>query len=164
MTDLSAFDDDERNRIVEAPGVVMKGAIVADGSTNAIAFLKEVTAGAKVFREAQRDANPLVKAVAVELKGRGDTVEGGTVEKDRELPFTDEAMTVALEEAAGAVDLLRERGDAADADAYADWLLRIATEIARAVRSKEAGFFSRKVEISEGERVFIEQLTAAVGR
>ncbi|MCD0443283.1 hypothetical protein LO763_06545 [Glycomyces sp. A-F 0318] len=159
MTDLSAFNDDERARIIEAPGVVMKGAIVADGSKNAIAFLKEVTAGAKVFREAQRHTNPLVKAVALELKGRGDTVE-----RDRELPFTDEAMTVALKEAEGAVALLRERGDAADAEAYADWLLRLATEIARAVRSKEAGFFSRKVDISEGERVFIEQLKAAVGR
>jgi hypothetical protein len=159
LTDLSAFSDDERDRIMGAPGVVMKGAIVADGSTNALAFLKEVTAGAAVFRQAQRHENAFVKAVALALKDRGTDVEG-----DRELPFTDAAMTAALKEAEEVLALLRERGEAADADAYADWLVHLATEIARAVRSKEAGFFSRKVEVSAGERVFIEQLTAAVGR
>jgi hypothetical protein len=158
LTDLFAFDDDERTRIMETPGVVMKGAIVADGSRNAIAFLKEVSAGAKAFREAQRHENAFVRAVATALKDQREDVE----EEDRELPFTDEAMTVALTDAEATLALLREKGDAADADAYADWLIRIATEIAKAVRSKEAGFFSRKVDVSEGERIFIEQLTAAV--
>ncbi|WP_091039591.1 hypothetical protein [Glycomyces harbinensis] len=159
MTELSAFTEDERDRIIETPGVVLKGAIVADGSKNALAFLKEVTAGAKVFREAQRHENAFVKAVATALKDRGTGVEN-----DHELPFTDVAMTAALKQAEEALALLRERGDATDADAYADWLLRIATEVAKAARSKEAGFFSRKVDISEGEKLFIEQLTAAVGR
>lgn len=157
LTDLAVFNDDELARILDAPGVVAKGAIVADGSTNAIAFLKEVGASAKVFREAQRHENGLVKAVAIALKDRGSTLE-----EDRKIPFTDEAMTAALKQAEEALVLLRGRCDAADADAYADWLIRIATEIAKAVRSKEAGFFSKKVDISEGERIFIEQLTAAV--
>lgn len=160
MTELSAFTGDDLDLILGTPGTVMKGAIVADGHRNALAFLKEVTAGAKEFRAAQRHENAFVKAVATRLRERGTD----TAEEDTELPFDDEAMTKALKEAGDVMVLLRERADAADAEAYSTWLLRIATVIAESVKTKEGGFFSKKVAISEGEKVFLEQLAQALGR
>jgi hypothetical protein len=160
MTELSAFTGDDLDLILDTPGVVMKGAIVADGHKNALAFLKEVTAGAKEFRAAQRHENAFVKAVATELRERGTDPEAD----DRELPFTDEAMTQALKQAEAAAALLRERADAADADAYSAWLLQIATVIAKSVKTKEGGFFSKKVAVTAGERVFLDQLARALGR
>jgi hypothetical protein len=160
MTELSAFAGDDLDLLLDTPGVVMKGAIVADGHKNALAFLKEVTAGAKEFRAAQRHENPFVKAVATRLRERGTDA----AEDDRELPFDDEAMTQALKQAGDATALLRERADTADADAYAEWLLRIATVIAESVKTKDGGFFSKKVAVSEGERVFLDQLAQVLGR
>jgi hypothetical protein len=157
MTDLSDFSDDERDLITGTPGVVLKGAIVADGSKNAIAFLKEVTAGAKTFREAQEHRNPFVKAVATALRGRGPSVE-----EDRELPFTDEAMAKALVMARETMAVLHGRIPAEDAAAYGAWLVRIATEVAKAASTKQGGFFSRKVAINASEQAFIEDLEAAV--
>ncbi|WP_205323646.1 hypothetical protein [Glycomyces sp. YM15] len=160
MTELSAFTGDDLDLILDTPGVVMKGAIVADGHKNALVFLQEVTAGAKEFRAAQRHENAFVKAVATRLRERGTDA----AEEDRELPFDDVAMTQALKQAEAATILLRERADAADADAYAAWLLQIATVIAESVKTKEGGLFSKKVAISEGERVFLDLLEQALSR
>jgi hypothetical protein len=160
MTELSAFTGDDLDLILDTPRAVMTGAIVADGHKNALAFLKEVTAGAKEFRAAQRHENAFVKAVATELRDRGTDAEA----HDRELPLNDEAMTHALKQAETATALLREGADADDADAYSAWLLQIATVIAESVKTKEAGFFSKKVAVTEGERVFLEQLAHALGR
>lgn len=159
MTDLSAFTDDELADLLGAPGAVMEGAVVADGAPNALRFLKELTAAAKVFKDAQRDRNPLVKAVAVRLRERDPAAprSGG-------LPEHDEAIAKALGTTERAVALLAERGTREDLDAYGAWLLRIATRVAEAARSKSGGFFSRKVAISPGEREFIEQLSVVIGR
>jgi hypothetical protein len=158
MTELSAFTGDDLDLILDTPRVVMTGAIVADGHKNALAFLKEVTAGAKEFRAAQRHENAFVKAVATELRDRGTDAD------DREVPLNDEAMTLALKQAEAATTLLGERADADDADAYSAWLLQIATVIAESVKTKEAGFFSKKVAVTEGERVFLDHLSHALGR
>ncbi|MBO3731603.1 hypothetical protein [Glycomyces niveus] len=160
MTELSAFTGDDLDLILDTPGVVMKGAIVADGHKNALAFLKEVTAGAKEFRAAQKHENAFVKAVATALRERGTDAETD----DRELPFDDQAMTQALKQAQAATALLRERAEAPDAEAYGAWLLQIATVISESVKTKEGGFFSKKVAVSEGERVFLEHLAQAIGR
>jgi hypothetical protein len=157
MTDLSHFSDDERAQIMGATRAVMEGAIFADGSVNAIRFLKELTAGARVFKEAQRHENGFVKAVANGIRESKDTAPEG-----RGLPDPEVAVAKALGEAERAVALLRDRVDAADLDAYGEWLIRIATEIAKASRSKRGGFFSKKVAISDAERGFIDEITRAV--
>ncbi|MFG3340434.1 hypothetical protein [Glycomyces sp. NPDC048151] len=159
MTDLSAFTDDERELLAEAPGAVLKGAIAADGSTNALAFLKEVTAGAKVFKDAQRDQNAFVKAVALAIRERTDPEAD-----DREVPFADGAMALALKQADEAMSLLRDKADAPDAEAYGAWLITLATRVAEASKSKNGGFFSRKVAVTEAEQGFIDDLTQLVNR
>jgi hypothetical protein len=157
LTDLSSFTETERTLILDAPGAVLKGAIVADGQKNALAFLKEVTTGAKAFREAQSHENAFVKAVANAQRDRPEPADD-----DREFSFSDEAMTKALKEAQEAMALLREKADQGDAEAYASWLTRIATKVAETNKTKEGGFFSKKVAISEGEKVFLEHLDHAL--
>lgn len=155
MTELSQFDDDERALILDTPGLVLKGAIVADGSTSPLVFLKEVTAGARVFKQSHRHENPFVKSVALALKAR-------PASEDSELPVTEEAMPEALKAAREVAVLLRERADAGDAAAYTAWLVHLATEVAGAVKSRSGGLFSKKVAINDGERQFLDDLEQAL--
>lgn len=157
MTVLSDFDDDERAQIMDAPGAVMEGAIFADGSRNAIGFLKEVTAGAKVFKQAQRHENGFVKSVAIAIRERGKDETG-----EHRLPDPNEAVARALGRAERAVALIGARATRADRDAYCAWLLRIATEVAAASPSKKGGFFSRRVAVSEAEQSFIDDLEQVI--
>lgn len=159
MTDFSDFDDDALDLILETPRAVMEGAIVADGEVKPIAFLKEVTAGAKVFREGQRHENPFVKAVAGKIRDRQSSPS-----ENPGMPDPEVAVTKALKLAEESTAVLRARGDLEEADAYGAWLVRIATKIAEAARTREGGFFSKKVAVTEAEQDFIDQLTALVGR
>jgi hypothetical protein len=176
MTNLSDFGDDELTRILDAPGAVLKGATLADGTPGAFQFIRETTAGAKVFREAQEHENDFIRSVAAALRdrltkeeaepspaARVGTPEGVAVPEDpRPNPERDTARAVEL--TADAIAVLRERAEPKDLDAYGEWLLRIATEVARATSSKEGGFFSKRVAISEGEQAYLDRLSAAIGR
>ncbi|WP_020018306.1 hypothetical protein [Promicromonospora sukumoe] len=191
MTNLSDFSDDELDQILDAPGAVLKGATLADGQPGAIQFFKEMASGAKVFREAQEHENDFVREVAVAMRARLGEQNAAEAEAARnpasqvgvasaaaatDRAATDRAATEgarpdpegetarAVELTAASVKVLRERADAADVEAYADWILRIAEEVAEAAGTKEGGFFSKRVMVSTGERDFIDRLTAAVGR
>ncbi|MEU6247727.1 hypothetical protein [Glycomyces sp. NPDC047010] len=156
MTELSQFDDDERALILNTPGVVLKGTVVSDGSKNALVFLKEVTAGAKVFKEARRHENPFVKSVAQTLRERDPESSEG------ELPVDDVAMSEALKLAAEVADLLRRKATPDDTAAYTAWLLHLATEVASAVKTRKGGLFSKKVAVNDGEQMFLDDLKQAL--
>lgn len=156
MATLSDFDEDERTLLMDAPGAVLEAAVVADGQPSPMEFLKELSAGAEVFREAQRGGHRLVREVADGIRGRGSGEEAG-----RGLPDSQEATAAAIGQAERAVALLRAK-DAGDAEAYGAWLVRIATRVSEAAKSKAGGFFSRRVAVTPEERAFIERLTEAV--
>jgi hypothetical protein len=172
MTQLSDFSDDELAQILDAPGAVLKGATLADGKPGPIRFIRELASGAKVFREAQVHENDFVQSVAVALREReasGDdeapvSGDGGPASDERVLPDPEGEAARAVELTAASIALLRGRADEADVDAYGEWLVRIATQVAKATRSKEGGFLSKRVAVSADEQAFIEKLTAAVGR
>ncbi|WP_026931832.1 hypothetical protein [Glycomyces tenuis] len=157
MTTLSDFSEDERALILDAPGAVLNATVVSDGRPSPLEFLKELSAGAKVFREAQRDENRFVRAVANAIRERGSDSSGG-----QGLPDSEEAMSAALDQAGRALTLLRERADGDDAEEYGAWLVRIAVHVSEASKSKLGGLFSKKVAVTPGEQAFIERLTEAV--
>lgn len=177
MTNLSDFSEDELTQILDAPGAVLKGATLADGRPGAIRFLRETASGAKVFREAQQHENDFIRSVAIALRDRiGDdqdeaagslaakvgTPEGVAVPEDpRPNPERDTARAVEL--TAASISVLRERADQQDLEAYAEWLVRIATEVVKATGSKEGGFFSRRVAVSADEQDYLDRLAAAIG-
>lgn len=177
MTNLSDFSDDELGQILDAPGAVLKGATLADGRPGAIRFIRETASGAKVFREAQQHENDFIQSVALALRERikdeeaaelspaakVGTPEGVAVPEDpRPDPERDTAKAVEL--TAASIAVLRERADQEDLAAYGEWLLRIATEVVKATKSKEGGFFSKRLAVSEGEQAYLDRLTAAIGR
>jgi hypothetical protein len=176
MTNLSDFSDDELSQILDAPGAVLKGATLADGRPGAIRFIRETATGAKVFREAQQHENDFIQSVALALRERikdeeaaevspaakVGTPEGVAVPEDpRPDPERDTAKAVEL--TAASIAVLRERADQEDLAAYGEWLLRIATEVVKATKSKEGGFFSKRLAVSEGEQDYLDRLTAAIG-
>ncbi|HEU5128821.1 MAG TPA: hypothetical protein VFU12_12605 [Glycomyces sp.] len=158
MTTLSDCSEDERTQILDTPGAVLSAAVVADGRPSPMEFLKELSAGAKVFRESQKDEHPFIREVANGIRERGSAERSS----GQGLPESEEAMAAAIAQAEQVLALLRSK-DAADAEAYGAWLVRIATRVSEAAKSKSGGFFSKKVAVSPGERAFIERLTAAVG-
>lgn len=184
MTNLADFTDDELDPIFDAPGAVLKGATLADGRPGAFQFLKEMTSGAKVFREAQEHENDFVRSVALGMRERiqaqdaaeaeaaanpasqvgvaaaAAATERAATEGAKPDPEGETARAVAL--SAAAVALLRARGEEKDAVAYGEWLLRIAGQVAGASSTKLGGFFSKRVKVTEGEQAFIDRLTAAV--
>jgi hypothetical protein len=177
MTNLSDFSDDELGQILDAPGAVLKGATLADGRPGAIRFIRETATGAKVFREAQQHDNDFIQSVALALRerikeeeaaeqspaARVGTQEGVAVPEDpRPDPERDTAKAVEL--TAASIAVLRERADQQDLDAYGEWLLRIATEVVKATKSKDGGFFSKRLTVSDGEQAYLDRLTAAIGR
>lgn len=177
MTNLSDFSDDELGQILDAPGAVLKGATLADGRPGAIRFIRETATGAKVFREAQQHENDFIQSVALALRDRikdeeaaeqspaakVGTPEGVAVPEDpRPDPERDTAKAVEL--TAASIAALRARADQQDLDAYGEWLLRIATEVVKATKSKEGGFFSKRLVVSDGEQAYLDRLTAAIGR
>lgn len=184
MTKLSDFSDDELDQILDAPGAVLKGATLADGEPGAVRFLRESVSGAKVFREAQEHENDLVRSVATALRDRGKAREvaalaaaenpaaqvgvaaaaAATKEaaKVGVQPDPEGATALAVELTGASVALLRGRADAADVDAYGAWLLRIAERVAGATRSREGGFFSKRVKFSAGEQDYLDRLAAAI--
>jgi hypothetical protein len=177
MTNLSDFSDDELGQILDAPGAVLKGATLADGRPGAIRFIRETATGAKVFREAQQHENDFIQSVALALRDRikdeeaaelspaakVGTPEGVAVPEDpRPDPERDTAKAVEL--TAASIAVLKERADQEDLAAYGEWLLRIATEVVKATKSKEGGFFSKRLAVSEGEQDYLDRLTAAIGR
>jgi hypothetical protein len=177
MTNLSDFSDDELGQILDAPGAVLKGATLADGRPGAIRFIRETATGAKVFREAQQHENDFIQSVALALRERIQedeaaelspaakvgTPEGVAVPEDpRPDPERDTAKAVEL--TAASIAVLRERADQEDLAAYGEWLLRIATEVVKATKSKEGGLFSKRLAVSEGEQAYLDRLTAAIGR
>jgi hypothetical protein len=178
MTKLSDFSDDEIAQILDAPGAVMKGATLADGQPGAFQFLKEMASGAKVFREAQRHENGFIQSVAVALRDRGRDKENepdvplaekvGTPEgvsaADDARPDPAQATARAVELTEASMAALHERADAADRDAYAEWLVRIATQVVKATGSKQGGFFSKRVAVNAGEQAYIDRISAAAGR
>jgi hypothetical protein len=178
MTNLSDFSDDELAQILDAPGAVLKGATLADGRPGAFQFLKELASGAKVFREAQRHENAFIQSVAIALRDRSEDESDepevplaakvgrkeGVAASDEALPDPEREAARAVELTEASMALLRERAEAADREAYADWLVRIATEVVKATGSKRGGFFSKRVAVSEGEQAYLDRLTAAIGR
>ncbi len=184
MTNLSDFSDDEIAQILDAPGAVLKGATLADGRPGFFRFLREAASGAKVFREAQQHENDFVRSVATALRDRlkaeeaeeaaaaanpatsvGVAAAAAATEraaKEGARPDPEGEATRAVELTESAITLLRERADEKDVVAYGEWLVRIATQVAKATGAKEGGFFSKRVAVSEGEQAYIDKLTAAV--
>lgn len=184
MTNLAEFPDEEFHQILDAPGAVLKAASLADGKPGPIRFIREAAAGAKVFREAQVHENDFVQSVAIALRdriseqrseaadaranpaasvgvaGAAAATEQAAQQGARPDPAGEAARAVELTGASIAV--LRERADAADVEAYGQWLIRIAVRVAGATGSKKGGLFSKQVKVDDGEQDLIERLTAAV--
>ena len=175
MTNLSDFTDDEIAQILDAPGAVLKGATLADGQPGAVRFLREAASGSKAFKEAQRHENEFVRAVALRLRDRvkqgqrdrraaasPDDVAAAeeTEVPDQERPDPRRETSHAIELSRAATTLVRDRAATDDADAYAAWLVRIATRVAKAARVKEGGVLSKRVTPAGGKS-YIEQIQEA---
>ncbi|TQL69767.1 hypothetical protein FB381_3682 [Nocardioides albertanoniae] len=164
MTSLSDFSAAEITQLLDAPGVVQKAMIVADGRPGTGQFLKAAARSAMVFRAAQQDENELVRALALALRDRGKAVSG-TDEPGTDLLHPDSSGEAdrAVEAFAAAVAVLRGRSEESDLEAYAAWVQAVATQVAETTTVKD-GLLRRQARITPSERELLERMAGVLER
>ena len=168
MTHLSGFTSAEVTVLLDAPGAALTAMTVADGRPGVGSFFKVATRSAKVFRAAQDAENELVRTLALALRDRPKTADdpdrdpGDDGSTDFLEPDSAAKADRAVEAAAASASLLRGRAEKADIEAYAAWVLEVATEVAEAATTRGGGLFGRRVRISPAEQNLLDRLAGAL--
>lgn len=168
MTHLSDFTSAEVAVLLDAPGAALTAMTVADGRPGVGSFFNAAARSAKVFRAAQDAENELVRTLALALRDRPKTENdpsrdpGGDGATDFLAPDSAAEADRAVEAVEAAASLLRGRAEEADIEAYAAWVLEVATEVAEATTTREGGLFGRRVRISPAEQNLLDRLSGAL--
>lgn len=159
MTGKADFTDEEWTRLKRAPFVAGMAISLSDPG-GPIELAKETAATLRTVTGAaeQGDRGELVAAVATEVAAEA---------RERKNPLSGFRPKGALagqeilEELTAVNEIVSAKANAADAQAYRDWLNDAAREAADA--AKEGGFFGfHAVRVSEGEQRMLDKLGQAL--
>ena len=162
MATKSDFTQDEWRTLRDAPHLVVVAAASAGGS-GLFGTLKEAIAPAGAMVEAIKGNNDLLKALCdkEEMKAAVDEIKEGakaTDFKEVQAYFHQQAVSKSRE----ALSIVKAKGTADDAKAYADFLMNLGNRVANAAKEGDfLGFGGERV--SEGERVLLGELGDALG-
>ena len=164
MATKSDFTQDEWRTLRDAPHLVVVAAASAGGS-GLFGTLKEAIAPAGAMVEAIKGNNDLLKALCdkEEMKAAVDEIKEGakatsTDFKEVQSYFHQQAVNKSRE----ALAIVKAKGTADDASAYADFLMNLGNRVANAAKEGDfLGFGGERV--SEGERVLLGELGEALG-
>jgi hypothetical protein len=162
MATKSDFTQDEWRTLRDAPHLVVVAAASAGGS-GLFGTLKEAIAPAGAMVEAIKGNNDLLKALCdkEEMKAAVDEIKEGakaTDFKEVQSYFHQQAVNKSRE----ALAIVKAKGTADDAKAYADFLMNLGNRVANAAKEGDfLGFGGERV--SEGERVLLGELGEALG-
>ena len=164
MATKSDFTQDEWRTLRDAPHLVVVAAASAGGS-GLFGTLKEAIAPAGAMVEAIKGNNDLLKALCdkEEMKAAVDEIKEGakatsTDFKEVQSYFHQQAINKSRE----ALAIVKAKGTADDASAYADFLMNLGNRVANAAKEGDfLGFGGERV--SEGERVLLGELGEALG-
>jgi hypothetical protein len=162
MSDRSTFTADEWLALRLAPALVGAG-VMASSPDGVLAALKEsVAMGTASFRALDRFKDvALLKALATDRDGVTEGLKSALGTGDFASRAT-EVRATALRHVTQAITLLRAKGDAREAEAYASWLTDLAAGVAGA-SSESGGFLGFGGEkISDAERAFMAELAGAL--
>lgn len=162
MTSKTDFSVDEWRTLREAPHWVVVAAAAAGGS-GLFGTLKEAMAPAGALVEAIKGSNELLRAVCDrdEMKAAVDEIRAGaktTGFQEAQAHFHQQAISKSQ----AALRIIKTKGTAEDAQAYAEFLMNLANRVANAAKEGDfLGFGGERV--SEGERALLGELAEALG-
>ena len=160
MTTIDDFTVEEIQQIQHAPVYVIAGAVASETS-GAFGSMREMIDGVEGFARSMAQANDslltgIFKAID---KTRPDDFDIDEVSREE---MRDVTMENGIASAVAAHQLLASKAEAADADAYAQSLLRAASAAVRA--AKTGGFLGFGGEtITEREAAYVQRLASALG-
>lgn len=162
MATRADFSTAEWRTVRNAPHWVMAAATTASGS-GLLGTLKETIAPAGALVEALKGNNPLLRAICDQEEMRAAVEE---VRQDAQSIDAGEMPAYLQQQAVGksraALAIVQARRGTDDAKAYAGFLMDLAQRVTRA--ASEGGILGFGGErVSEGERVFLSELTEALG-
>lgn len=165
MTELNVFDEEELRQIRLAPSLVVSAATFSEPG-GAYSVLKEMLAGMTgLVGSLQQNQSQLIKQLfenvdedSMKDSGVDDlkAMESGSEEQRQEL--IDQSITTAV----AAMQIIEQKGDQADTDAYVSALLNGADA---AVNATKTGSFLRfgGERVTEAEAAYVKQLQEALG-
>jgi len=158
MTAKTAFTDEEWVRVRRAPTVAGMAISLADPG-GPIELTKETMATLRSIGSPPSQEELLV-AVSQEVMAMGQRRENPMAGFKVDDPG--QAGAQVLRELQDALDLVRAKATAEEADAFARWMVAVAQDAADA--AKEGGFMGIGAkQVSEGEQRMLEQLREALG-
>lgn len=162
MATKSDFTQDEWRTLRDAPHLVVVAAASA-GASGLFGTLKEAIAPAGAMVDAIKGNNDLLKALCdkEEMKTAVEEIKEGakaTDFKEVQSYFHQQAVNKSRE----ALAIVKAKGTADDASAYAEFLMNLGNRVANAAKEGDfLGFGGERV--SEGERVLLGELGEALG-
>jgi hypothetical protein len=150
MTSKAEFNAEEWSKVTEAPVLAAMLVIASDrGGT-----IRESVSLARAYSEARKEG------VGAELLN--ELVSSPPQADPKEFGSVDALREQVPERLRAAVELVEEKGTPEEADAYRQFVLRLADTVAHA--HKEGGFLGiGGKEVSEEEQKALDQLETAVG-
>jgi hypothetical protein len=161
MATIDDFTAEELRLIQHAPVYVIAGAVASE-TADAFGSMREMIDGVEGFAAATAQAGDSLLTEIFNAIDQTQPDDFDIDEVSRE-ENRDAVMQQGIESAVSAHHLLATRAEAADADAYAESLLRAAGAAVRAV--KTGGFLGFGAEaITEREAAYVRRLGEALGR
>ena len=147
MTEKAAFNAEEWSKVVEAPALAALTVIAADrGGT-----IRESLSLGRAYSEARRDGSGLLQ----EIVSTAPQVDPNDLKDRNAVP---QRAETALREA---LRVLEEKATPEEAEAYREFVLKVAETVARA--HKEGGVLGiGGKEISESEQAALDELAGVV--
>jgi hypothetical protein len=162
MATKTDFSLEEWRTLRDAPHLVVVASAAAGGS-GLFGTLKEAIAPAGAMVEAIKGDNALLRNICdkEEMQAAVDEIKAGAKTTD----FSEVQAYFhqqAVSQSRAALGIVKAKGTAEDAQAYAEFLMNLGKRVANA--AKEGGFLGFGGErVSEGERVLLGELAEALG-
>ncbi len=156
------FTPDEWEVLRTTPHAVGMAVAVA-GASGFTGTLKEAWTSASSVLEGVKSDNAILQRIADKGELKAAQKELKDVIREGDFKTVNQRMQdLAAERAGNAIRLLRQKGTAADVDAYSAYLRNVGKRVANA--AKEGSFFGIGGErVSEGEQVMLRRLEDALG-
>jgi len=168
---MSEFTDEELELLSTTPSLIGSAISMSASSgvvgtvTEAMASAKGVLAGMKSYPD-----NKIIASVAPDVTDRAQMVEKakdlkGTMKAkmaERGVKTKDDLYAMVIEDCGKVSEILKAKGDSAEAEQYKTWAMEIAEKVA--MSAKEGGFMGFGGErVSDGERQAIADVANALG-
>jgi hypothetical protein len=163
MANKADFTSEEWSTLRDAPQVVALAVAVA-GASGMVGTLKEAFSSSVALVQGTKSESDLIRSLCAreELSAGQQTLRASLPQGQGLEDAKQKLSALAVEKARAAMEILRRKGDAQDAEAYRGFVKGIGERVAQS--AKEGGVLGFGGErVSEAERQMLASLDGALG-